>query len=154
MNRPFVFCIEGEFQDVRLHIINGACPVHARMHNKKLPADRRPYEAEPKRIQGTLIGVYATNAVGRLTHPGTSTHPHLIFKDTESGVDLTGHLEKVGIVKGAVLKLPQQYSSVTPTDQRLPDCQRHTDVGGKGVFGGSRLTANNPTCDELSIVVD
>ena len=106
--RPFIFRIDGEFQDVHLHIINGACPVHARIHNKELPADRRPYEAESERIRGTVVGVYATNAVGRLTHPGTSTHAHLIFEDSENGIELTGHLEKVGIVRDAVLKLPKR----------------------------------------------
>ena len=107
-NRTFVFRIDGEFKDVRLHIINGACPVHARIHKTELPPERHPYEAEPERIQGAVVGIYATNSVGKLTHPATSTHAHLIFRDAERGVELTGHLEKMGIVKDAVLKLPKQ----------------------------------------------
>ncbi len=82
--------------------------MNARIHNNEQPADKHPYEAKPKRIQGTLIGVYAPTAVGKLTHPGTATHSHLIFEDPENTVDLTGHLEQVGIVRNAVLKLPKR----------------------------------------------
>lgn len=51
-------------------------------------------------------GVYASDAVGELTHPATSTHVHLIFEDDASGKEATGHVEQVGPAKGAVLKLP------------------------------------------------
>ncbi|MCA9070133.1 MAG: acetolactate decarboxylase [Planctomycetaceae bacterium] len=106
--RPFVFRIDGEFQDVRLHIINGACPIHARIHKQELPVDRQPYEAEFARVRGTVIGIYAKDAVGKLTHPSTSAHAHLIFKDDVSGAELTGHLEQVGIRTDAVLNLPKR----------------------------------------------
>lgn len=29
--QPFLFQVEGDFQDVRIHVINGACPIHARI---------------------------------------------------------------------------------------------------------------------------
>jgi len=108
VNQPFMFMIEGEFQNVRLHVIHGACPVHARIHNVELPADQRPCEREFDRIQGTVVGVYAKDAVGKLTHPATSTHAHLLYRDETTGEELTGHLERVGVVKNALLKLPQR----------------------------------------------
>ncbi len=103
---PFMFVIDGEFTDVRLHVINGACPVHARMKNLTLDQDERPYELEAEHLTGTLVGVYAEDAVGKLTHPATTTHVHLIFKDRESGQLVTGHLERVGLAAGAVVQLP------------------------------------------------
>lgn len=106
--RPFVFRIDGEFQNVRLHIINGACPVHARVHGLELPVDAKPYEAKFTRVRGMVIGIYAKDAVGKLTHPGTSTHMHLIFKDDARGIELTGHVEKIEISKDALLQLPQR----------------------------------------------
>jgi alpha-acetolactate decarboxylase len=103
--KPFVFTIDGEFSDVRLHVINGACPMHARLKEIDIPAAQAPFEGKYPSVRGRLVGVYATNAVGTLTHPATSTHVHLIFEDA-SGVRATGHVEQIGLGAGAVLKLP------------------------------------------------
>ncbi len=108
VSKPFVFTMEGEFSDVRMHVINGACPLHARMNNIQLDEAQMPFEGEFATIQGRLVGIYASDAVGMLTHPGTSTHVHLIFRDEASGEMTTAHLERVGPAKGAVLKLPGQ----------------------------------------------
>ncbi|MGB7326055.1 MAG: acetolactate decarboxylase [Rubripirellula sp.] len=106
-DKPFVFSVEGEFTDVRLHVIHGACPVHARMQKIDLPKDERPFESDLKQVTGTLVGVYAKDAVGKLTHPATSTHVHLVYKDATTGKLITGHIEKVGLAKGTVLMLPK-----------------------------------------------
>jgi hypothetical protein len=68
-----VFTVEGDFSRVRLHVINGACPMHARLKKITLSKEQRPFEAELERVSGTLVGVYAKDAVGKLTHPATST---------------------------------------------------------------------------------
>ena len=107
IKQPFIFTVDGEFSDVRLHIINGACPIHARMKKIDLPRESSPYEGEMSAIKGKLVGVFAKDAVGDLTHPATSTHAHLIFKDPKSGQVVTGHLERIGLRKGAVLSLPK-----------------------------------------------
>ena len=103
---PFVFVIEGAFTDVRLHVINGACPIHARMNKLELAEGERPFELDVENVSGTLVGVYATDSVGRLTHPATKTHTHLIYTDPATGERVTGHVERVGLAKGAALKLP------------------------------------------------
>jgi alpha-acetolactate decarboxylase len=105
VSKPFVFTVEGEFTDVRMHVINGACPMHARLKKIEIPAEQKPFEGEYKTIRGRLVGVYATDAVGKLTHPATSTHVHLIFEDA-SGEKATGHVERIGLATGTVLKLP------------------------------------------------
>lgn len=103
---PFVFTAEGEFNHVRVHVLNGACPMHARMQGVDLPEDQKPFEAELVAIRGRIVGIYAENAVGTLTHPGTSTHVHLLYRDPSSGQMVTAHVEQIGVAKGAVLKLP------------------------------------------------
>jgi len=107
LRQPFVFILEGSLRDVRLHVINGACPLHARMKKIDLAADKHPFEAEFNEIKGTIVGVFAKDAVGKLTHPATSTHTHLVFTDPASQAKATGHVEQVGIGKGSVLRLPK-----------------------------------------------
>ena len=104
---PFIFMVEGEFTDVRLHVINGACPIHARMKNVTLAQSERPFELDTKQLSGALVGVYAVDSVGKLTHPATRTHGHLVYQDPKTGDRLTGHLERVGLAPGAVVKLPK-----------------------------------------------
>lgn len=106
VSKPFVFVIKGTFKDVRLHVINGACPVRARMKNIELDADKRPFELNAKTMTGTIVGIYAADSVGKLTHPATSTHAHLIYEDAETGNRITGHLEQVGLAEGTILMLP------------------------------------------------
>ncbi len=105
---PIVFMIAGTFRDVRLHVINGACPMHARLKQVPIPEASRAFEAALPEIDGMIIGVYAKDAVGRITHPGTATHMHLIYRDPVGGSSVTGHLEQVSVKGGAVLRLPQQ----------------------------------------------
>jgi len=104
--KPFVFAIDGIFMDIRLHVINGACPLHARLNKAEIPDEKTPYELEQAEIFGAIVGVYASDAVGKLTHPDTATHNHLLFFDADSGAPVTGHLEKVGISAASVLYLP------------------------------------------------
>ncbi len=104
---PFLFMIEGECMEVRLHVINGACPMHARMKKEAIPADQKPFELETETMNATVIGVYAQDSVGKLTHPDTAQHAHLIYYDPASKQRVTGHLEKYGVKAGATLKLPK-----------------------------------------------
>ncbi|OGX18316.1 MAG: hypothetical protein A2Y04_03625 [Omnitrophica WOR_2 bacterium GWC2_45_7] len=106
VSKPFVFTLDGEFSEVKLHVINGECPMHARLRKIEIPKESKPFEGEYTRISGKVIGIYASNAVGILTHPDTSTHLHLIFKDEVSGEMVTGHVEQLGLVSGVILKLP------------------------------------------------
>jgi alpha-acetolactate decarboxylase len=106
LEQPFMFTIEGDFENVRLHVINGACPLHSRMHKVELPEESRPFEGEIDAVSGRIVGVFAKDAVGRLTHPATSTHTHILFDDPATGKTITGHIERLDIVKGATLRLP------------------------------------------------
>ncbi len=102
---PFVFVIDGEFVNVRLHVINGACPVHARMKAMNIPAKEQPFEKTFERVEGMVVGIFAKDAVGKLTHPATMTHAHLVFKNAETGSLMTAHIERTGVAKGSTLRL-------------------------------------------------
>ncbi|GJM23237.1 MAG: hypothetical protein DHS20C15_31520 [Planctomycetota bacterium] len=106
MSQPFVFMVEGTFTGVRLHVLNGACPIHARMLDLEIPAAQRPFEWSGAQLKGTLVGVYAEGAVGALTHPATSVHAHLVYDDPSSGARVTAHIERVGVGPGAHFKYP------------------------------------------------
>jgi alpha-acetolactate decarboxylase len=105
-DKPFMFTVAGQLTDVQLHVINGACPIRARMKKKELPSSQRPYEVEMPVVEGTIVGISATDAVGKLTHPATTTHSHLLFRDPNAATTVTGHVEAVGIKKGAVVRIP------------------------------------------------
>ena len=107
VDKPFLFIVEGEFSDVRLHVINGACPIRARMKKEVIADQLKPFESEMSSVRGTIVSVFARDAVGKLTHPATSTHCHLVFTDPVSGKTVTGHLEQVGVRQGAQVSVPQ-----------------------------------------------
>ena len=103
-DQPFLFTVEGEFSDLHLHVINGACPVHTRMKKQEFAADEKPFEMNKNSISGTMVGVFARDAVGKLTHPASETHRHLVFVD-DGGRKQVGHVEGGGIRKGARLRI-------------------------------------------------
>ncbi|QDT91539.1 acetolactate decarboxylase [Gimesia algae] len=109
-NEPFMFVIQGDFQNVRFHVINGACPIRARMRKEVLPQGKRPYEADLMKITGKLVGVFAKDSVGNITHPATTTHVHLLYKDDRSGEMRTGHVEQVTLQSGTTLMLPEEIA--------------------------------------------
>lgn len=101
--KPFPFVIEGEFADVLAHVVNGYCP-------KERPApsverDHQPFQISRKSIRGKLIGFYAADSAGRLTHHGTETHIHLLVEPPNA---LAGHVETISIASGATLRIPTQ----------------------------------------------
>jgi len=114
--QPTVFLLEGEFTDVRLHTLNGACPVHARMKAVELPPESRPFELETATLRGTLLGIHAVDSVGKLTHPATTTHAHLVYRDPQTGDQVTAHVERAGVAAGAALKLPRTAESAAAPD--------------------------------------
>ena len=107
-DEPFVFTVDGWLEKVRMHVINGACPIRARMKKIQLPKQQQPHEADMPVVEGTVVGLFAKDQVGKLTHPATMTHAHILYRDPSTGETVTGHLEAVGLRKGAVLKLPQR----------------------------------------------
>ena len=53
-----MFRMVGNFQEVNMHVINGACPVHARIRNLPIAESERPSEIHLKRVEGEVVGVW------------------------------------------------------------------------------------------------
>lgn len=100
--KPFAFEVRGPLRDVRLHVINGQCPVRARMMGRELT--KPPFERELREVEGTLVGIFAVDAAGALTHHDSSMHVHVVLDGVDG--EWTGHCETVGVGEGAVLRLP------------------------------------------------
>ena len=118
-NQPTVFRILGRFERAELHVINGACPVHARIRKLDIPAAQRPFEATLTDVDGEVVGIFAKDAVGKITHPATSCHKHLVYTNA-SGERLTAHLESLTVEAGCRLLLP------------LPNAE-HKSTGGSNL---------------------
>jgi len=102
LKRPFPFLIEGQVTDLQTHVINGACPMKPGV---RLASDQQPWRFQLELPDDArIVGFYAANSVGKLTHPGTSVHAHALFK--VKGVTVTAHVERVAIAAGATLRLP------------------------------------------------
>jgi len=105
VSKPFPFVIEGDLTALEMHVINGACPMRAKRLGRELPTAQQPYRKSIAKTEGRLVGIHAAGAAHRLTHHGTETHTHVLLKDKE-GKRSTGHVERVGVGAGAVLRLP------------------------------------------------
>ncbi|MBK7642973.1 MAG: acetolactate decarboxylase [Planctomycetes bacterium] len=94
----FPFVIEGEFRDVRAHVLHGRCP-----YMGKGPRETEPVRRLLPSAKGRLVGFYTTLSPGTLTHMGEKTHVHLLVKE---GEPLAAHVDALRIEAGAVLELP------------------------------------------------
>ncbi len=102
VDRPFPFVIEGELSDLQAHVINGICPMKPGV---RLTADLQPWRYQLERpVRATIVGFYAPDSVGKLTHPGTAVHAHAVFE--LDGRAVTAHVERLAVAPGAVLRLP------------------------------------------------
>jgi acetolactate decarboxylase len=99
--RPFPFLIEGTLTDIEMHVINGVCP-HA--------TDPETVDAQPWRWSGSqatdvlIVGFYAPNAVGVMTHHGSLIHAHVVL--SLDGSTVTGHVDRVVVAPGMSLRIP------------------------------------------------
>ncbi len=104
-NKPFPFLINGSVQNIVWHVINGTNELNMhRMHIHGYGENSLLEKLVEKReaVTALLIGFYSANIQGVFTHPGESWHTHVIIKDENKA----GHVEKFGVGKDSVLKLP------------------------------------------------
>lgn len=100
-NRPFPFEIEGELTALSMHVIHGVCPLAG--------APRAAGDAAPWRYtldapaHGRIVGFFARDSAGEITHHGTSIHAHGLLD--VNGTRLTGHVEHVAVGPGAVVRV-------------------------------------------------
>jgi hypothetical protein len=59
------------------------------------------------RIRGRIVGIFAKNEVGNITPSCFQPHTHLVYEDAKAGKMVTGHVESIGLLEGAILRLPK-----------------------------------------------
>jgi acetolactate decarboxylase len=101
-SKPFPFVVEGTLTGLDAHVIAGYCP------ESNPPPDRQPWRpalpAPPAPTRATLVGFFAPNQEGVMTHHGTSLHMHAVF--SLDGVTVTAHADSAALAPGARLRLP------------------------------------------------
>ena len=99
-SKPFPFVIEGVV-DAEAHVVRGQC-VHAAAIGKEktLPPDRFSIT----NVRTTLVGFFAEQAEGTITHHGSRTHIHVVVSGDSPR---SGHVDSATVRASAVLRLPK-----------------------------------------------
>ena len=97
VTQPFPFRVQGIADEIHLHVLNHSCPIA----NPEGPA---PWRHTAQNQPTTLIGFYAQDAAGLLTHHGQSTHIHAVLPNQ----NISGHLDALTFTQPARLFLPAQ----------------------------------------------
>ncbi len=100
-SQPFPFVIEGDAIRADLHVINGYCPIAT----DPATMEAQPWEwSSPKAGPAVLVGFYAAESGGVMTHHGTSVHMHGVINI--DGRTVAGHTDSAMVMPSAVLRLP------------------------------------------------
>jgi acetolactate decarboxylase len=99
-NQPFPVMIKGDASQLDLHVVNGYCPVAID------PATReaKPWRCATNEAKVTLVGFYARDSAGVLTHHTSCLHLHALAEI--DGRTLMGHIDAVTLQPGAELFVP------------------------------------------------
>ncbi len=96
-SEPVPFLIEGELENLELHVLNGSCPY--RHEEGSTP----PVRLALDQAVGTLVGFYFEGEPGILTHRGQYLHLHVLTAGEES---MAGHVDAVSLASGCKFSLP------------------------------------------------
>jgi len=97
-SRPFPFLVKGPVTHLEAHVVNGMCPMQA-----EPDSDHAPVRFHLETVDATLVGIHAEGQAGVLTHHGSTTHIHVVVPGQRTRM---GHVESVGLGRGASLWLP------------------------------------------------
>lgn len=97
LNRPIPFRIRGRASELQLHVLNNSCPVAD-------PNGPKPWRFRGEDLEVVLIGFYAEDSSGILTHHGQNSHIHAIVESEK----ISGHLDAVDLSSNARLFLPKR----------------------------------------------
>ena len=95
IGEPFPFRVEGVAEHVELHVLNGSCPIAN-------PSGPAPWRASLEGAEIVLVGFFAENAAGKITHHNQNSHTHVVVPENK----ISGHLDRVRLRAGARLFLP------------------------------------------------
>lgn len=98
-SKPFPFVIAGTTSSLEGHVINGACPTAGSAN-----ANHQPYRMKlGENDEVTLVGIYAENAAGVMTHHDSKTHVHVLTSEKDR---IAAHVDHASLRGGARLRLP------------------------------------------------
>jgi acetolactate decarboxylase len=99
VDHPFPFIIEGRLT-VAAHVVHGGCP-----HSGGSAGADQPerFRFETRDESGLLVGFYADNTQGSLTHHGSRTHVHILIPGNKPQ---SGHVDSAEVAPCSVLRLP------------------------------------------------
>ena len=102
VKKPFPFLQEGNFRQLRIHVINGTNPKFDG-HGGEQKFYKQDVQQRNNQ-SATVVGFYSAGTQGVYTHPGTSWHMHAEIKDENIGA----HVDDIATNEGVTLKLPSQ----------------------------------------------
>ncbi len=94
---PVPFLIEGDFEGLELHVINGSCPYR---HEEGAP---EPIRSSMDSAAGTLCGFFFEGEPGILTHHGQRLHVHALIPGDAA---VAGHVDALNLAPACILSLP------------------------------------------------
>jgi len=97
---PFPFIIEGIAATYELHVINGFCPVAT----PDLAPEDQPWRTRGESTALKVVGFFARDRHGVMTHHGSNLHIHAIIHDGDEII--SGHLDAIEMDSGSVLSVP------------------------------------------------
>lgn len=98
--RPFPVRVVGPLADLRWHVVDGSKLAPGSSHADHA---RTAVSGTLAAVDGELVGFHSTQHQGVFTHRGASTHFHVVVAAT----NITGHVDGVGLRRGATVYLPQ-----------------------------------------------
>ena len=118
LDERFPFLLEGDFEDLQWHVIDGSRLVSGgTSHQDHLAASSK---ARLDRASATLVGFYSAGDQGVFTHMGSRTHIHCVFDRPLA----SGHVDSVTIPAGTVVQFPVDGS------ERPNQAVQRTDSAG------------------------
>jgi acetolactate decarboxylase len=99
--KPFPFVIEGTATEIEMHVINGSCP----FGGEPATMDTEPWRRKSQLpVRATIVGVFAADSAGVMTHHETSIHAHALLE--LDGRMATCHVDRVSMGPRATLRIP------------------------------------------------
>lgn len=100
---PFV--VKGRLVGLDAHVLHGACPFAG-----DVPPDKAPVRKHASSAFGTLVGFWARDGAGTITHRGEHVHAHAVVQGDDAW---TAHVDRVRIGTGSTLYLPRGRERVS-----------------------------------------
>ncbi len=101
-DEPFPFYVYATTKSFEIHVINGFCPVAS----PDLPSEDQPWRLHGKESGMLIVGFFAKNQEGVMTHHGSNIHMHGL--DSSGKHMISGHLDSVEVLPGSTIFVPAQ----------------------------------------------